>query len=208
MTRTVRFWLFAAVAALLLAGALAAVIFYREQDKPFGFELEWMHAVARDRNDVLTALALVFDAIGGGWIGVLVIPIGVVVLLLLLRRPWAALYSVVAAAGTAGVVQLLKQLLGRARPEDILVTADYGSFPSGHSANAAALAVVFGVVFARAWVWAAGAVYCVAMMLSRTYLGAHWISDTIGGLLVGAGVAIIAWCLFAPRLERESRGRR
>jgi len=207
-TRYVRFWLLAAGISLALAAVLAAVIFYREQDKPFGFELEWMNAVARHRGDVLTAVALGFNAVGGGWIGVVLVPIVVVVALLLLRRPWAALYSVVAAAGTAAVVQLLKQLLGRARPEDILVTSDYGSFPSGHSANAAALAVVLGFVFARAWVWAAGAVYTVAMMLSRTYLGAHWISDTVGGLLVGAGVAIVAWCLLAPRMESEVRRRR
>jgi undecaprenyl-diphosphatase len=207
-TRSVRYWLLAAVLALLLAGVLAAVIFYREQDKSFGFELEWMNALVRHRDEFLTAVALVFNALGGGWIAIFVVPVGVAVLLLALRRPWAALYSVIAAAGTAGVVQLLKQLLGRARPEDILVTADYGSFPSGHSANAAALAVVLGLVFARAWVWAVGAAYTVAMMLSRTYLGAHWISDTVGGLLVGAGVAIIAWCLLVRRMDAELQRRR
>ncbi len=50
-----------------------------------------------------------------------------------------------------------------------------------------------------------GAVYTVGMMLSRTYVGAHWISDTVGGMLVGAGVAVIVWAPFAYLLYREKR---
>ena len=80
---------------------------------------------------------------------------------------------------------------------------DFGSFPSGHAANAAALAVTLGIIYSRAWVWAAGAVYTAGMMASRTYVGAHWISDTVGGLLVGAGMAVIIWTPFAARLSAE-----
>ena len=82
---------------------------------------------------------------------------------------------------------------------------DFGSFPSGHSSNAALVATALGIIFMRTWVWVAGAVYTVLMMLSRTYLGAHWISDTIGGMLVGAGVAVIVWAPFANKLYREHR---
>ena len=41
------------------------------------------------------------------------------------------------------------------------------------------------------------------MALSRTYLGAHWLSDTIGGLILGAGIAVIVWAPLAYRLARE-----
>jgi undecaprenyl-diphosphatase len=53
----------------------------------------------------------------------------------------------------------------------------------------------------------AGAGYVVLMALSRTYLGAHWVTDTIGGMLVGGAVAVLVWVLFARRLraEREAR---
>jgi len=131
------------------------------------------------------------------------VPVLIVVGLLLWRRPWAAMYFAIAALASVGVVQLLKNLIGRPRPTDMLVHPDFGSFPSGHSANAALIATALGIVFARAWVWAAGAIYTIAMMLSRTYLGAHWISDTVGGMLVGAGVAVIVWTPFAYLLYRE-----
>lgn len=204
LNRVSRFWpLVSAGAAFALVAALAAVIFYREQDKPFGFEVEWMSEIVEHRSPFWTVPALVFNTLGGGILAVFVVPAVVIAALLFWRRPWAALYFAIAIAACPLLVQLLKKSVGRPRPTDILVIADFGSFPSGHSANAAVIAAVLGIVFLRGWVWAAGAVYTVAMMLSRTYLGAHWISDTVGGMLVGAGIAVIAWAPFAAKLQAE-----
>jgi undecaprenyl-diphosphatase len=86
----------------------------------------------------------------------------------------------------------------------MLVQSDPGSFPSGHTANAATMVVVFCILFPRVWVWCAGVVWAVLMAISRTYLGAHWLSDTIGGLVLGAGVAVIVWAPLAYRLAKES----
>ncbi len=204
--RIARFWpLASAIGALVLVGALAAVIVYRQQNKAFGFELEWMDEIIEHRAEIWTFPAIVFNTLGGGIVAIAIVPVLIVVALLLWRRRWAALYFAIASLVSVGVVQLLKAVIGRPRPEDMLVHPDYGSFPSGHSANAALMATALGIIFARAWVWAAGAIYTVAMMLSRTYLGAHWISDTIGGMLVGAGVAVIVWAPFAYLLYREKR---
>ncbi|MEO8528792.1 MAG: phosphatase PAP2 family protein [Pseudolysinimonas sp.] len=207
MTRPIsRMWpLASAAAALALVGALAVIIVYREHDKPFGFELEWMGEIVEHRAPFWTIPALAFDAIGGGLIAILVIPLTVIALLLLWRRPWSALFFVLAVSLSAAVVQVVKTLVGRPRPLDILITPDFGSFPSGHSANAAVLATVVGIILMRRWIWIAGATYTAAMMLSRTYLGAHWISDTIGGVLIGAGVAIIVWAPLAARVDAERR---
>jgi len=191
-----------ATVAILLAAALGAILALRP-DEPLAVDLEWMEEMLDERNAVIEALALVMNYLGGGIIGVVIVPAVVIVAFLIARRPWAALYFTLSIIASAGLVQLLKQLVGRARPEEILVVADYGSFPSGHTANAATMAVVFGLVFGRLWIWAAGFLYTAMMAFSRTYLGAHWLSDTIGGILIGAGVAVIIWAPFADRLERE-----
>lgn len=202
--RISRRWpLVSAGAAFALVAAIALVIVYRERDKPFGFEVEWMGEIVEHRSPFWTVPALVFNALGGGVIAVFVVPLGTIAALLLWRRRWAALYFTIAVVVSPLIVLLLKNLIGRPRPLDILVTSDYGSFPSGHSANAALIAAVLGIVFLRRWVWAVGAVYTVAMMLSRTYLGAHWISDTVGGVLIGAGVAVIVWAPLAAKLQAE-----
>ncbi|KQO99800.1 phosphatase PAP2 family protein [Leifsonia sp. Leaf264] len=198
-------WVVSAACALLLVVLLAAVIVYREANKPFGFEVEWMGELVEARAPVWTVPALAFNWIGGGTGSLVVVPAVIIAGLLLWRRPWAALYYVCAAVASVTVVVVIKNVVGRPRPTDILVTPDFGSFPSGHSANAALIATTLGIIFARTWVWAAGSVYTVLMMLSRTYLGAHWISDTIGGMLVGFGVAVMVWAPFAFRLYRERR---
>lgn len=193
------------VVALLLAIGLGVILLVRGNG-PLSIDDGWMHDLAAIRGPVLTALSDAMNFIGGGWFAIFVVPLGGAALFLLARRRWAALVFVVACAASAGLVQLLKGLFGRARPEDILVAVDPGSFPSGHTANAATIAVVLGLLLSRIWVWAAGAVWVVAMALSRTYLGAHWLSDTVGGALLGAGVGLLVWLAFS-RLELPERER-
>ncbi|MCU1476671.1 MAG: phosphoesterase PA-phosphatase [Subtercola sp.] len=202
--RVHRFWpLISGVIAVLLAAVIGLIIALRDNGAPTEIDTDWMDEIIEHRSPVWTLPSLFMDYLGGGIVGVIVVPIAIIVALLLFRRRWAALYFLIASVLSAGLVQLLKTTFGRARPTEILVTADFGSFPSGHTANAATIAVCMAIVFPRVWVWAAGAAYVVLMLLSRTYLGAHWLTDTLAGMLIGAGVAVIVWAPFAVRLYDE-----
>ncbi|WP_400994442.1 phosphatase PAP2 family protein [Agromyces sp. GXQ0307] len=202
-----RFVPFAAgIAALVIAVVLGIVILLRAETV-FEIDEEWAEDIFTLRGPIGDVFAFGMNALGGGIIGVFVVPITIAVILLVIRRPWAALYFITASAASALVVQVLKNLFGRARPEDIIVLSDFGSFPSGHVANAATIAVTIGIIVPRGWVWFWGVVYTVLMAISRTYLGAHWITDTIGGALVGAGSALLVWTVFAQRMERERLAR-
>ena len=141
--------------------------------------------------------------LGAGWFGVLLVPILGAIGLVLLKRPWSAVFFITAEAASAGAVQVLKHLFGRARPEEIIVISDYGSFPSGHVAGAATLAMAAFILFPRLWVALVGIVWVVLMAISRTALHAHWLTDTIGGALIGAGMVLIVAGIFAPLLWRE-----
>ncbi|MFD6055464.1 phosphatase PAP2 family protein [Agromyces sp. NPDC060279] len=183
--------------ALLLGGLIAV------RNGVIGLDEGWAGEVIELRGAFGDAVAFTMNRLGGGAIGVFVVPLGGAVVLLLCRRPWGAAFFLLASAASAGVVQLLKQLFGRARPEDMLVTSDFGSFPSGHVANAATIAVVVGIIAPRVWVWALGVAYTLLMAFTRTYLGVHWLTDTIAGALVGAGVALVVWAILARPLEQE-----
>lgn len=189
--------------ALLIAGLIVPLVLSRNGDLPFGFDTEFLDEMIENRGPVLDFFAHGMDFLGGGVVGIYVVPLAIIAVLLIIRRPWAAIFFTISTVLSAGAVQLIKNVVGRPRPEDMLVTSDYGSFPSGHTANAATLAVALGIIFPKVWVWIAGLFYTVLMLLSRTYLGAHWLSDTLGGLLIGVGVALIVWAPFATRLRGE-----
>ena len=147
--------------------------------------------------------AFVMNFLGGGWFATFVVPLGAAAILLALRRPWGALFALCASAGSALAVQLLKAAFGRARPEDMIVVSDHGSYPSGHKANAATIAVIAVVIVPRVWVAVVGAAWMFAMAFSRTQVHAHWFSDTVGGTLAGLGAALVVAALFTAVLERE-----
>jgi undecaprenyl-diphosphatase len=195
----------AGVVLLALTVALGLLVVLRDSVR---LDEAWMSEVLEWRGPAGEAVSRVFDFLGGGWFAILVVPIGTGVAFVFARRPWSALDFVLASAVAALLCQLLKALFGRARPEQILLALDNGSFPSGHTTNAAVIAVSLGLLLHRTWVWVLGMLYVAAMAFTRTYLGAHWLTDTLGGALLGAGVALIVWCLFQPRLRVEPLERR
>ena len=194
---------FAAGIVLLFAVGLGVLLALR----PLELDAEWMEEVVENRTPFLETVALVFDFLGGGWFGVLVVPVGIAAAFLIARRPWAASAFILGSALSSGAVQLMKALFGRARPEQILLPLESPAFPSGHTANAATVVVLLALLLRRRWIAVAGAAYVVLMALSRTYLGAHWVTDTIGGTLVGAAVAVLVWVLFAQKLRDERTAR-
>ncbi len=194
--------LFAVGAVLLLiATALGWAIFLRGHD--VFIDVWWNNLLADWVSSPLTTISLIMNWVGAGWFGVYAVPVAGALFLALLRRPWSALFFIVAEAASAGVVQILKSLFSRTRPEDMLVISDHGSFPSGHVANAATLAALAFVLFPRGWGAIIGAGWVFLMGFSRTYLHAHWLTDTVGGTLIGIGTVLVLAGFFLPHLVHE-----
>ena len=116
---------------------------------------------------------------------------------------------IVMAVGAADFIAsgILKDLVARPRPSRVpelegvlhLVngyrSGQYG-FVSSHAANTMACGLLFSLIW-RKKIATLGLMLWVAMnCYSRMYLGVHYPLDIIGGLLVGAVVAVVAyWCL-------------
>ena len=126
-----------------------------------------------------------------------------------------AVFLAVTCIGGGVVDTIVKVVVGRPRPEvdEPIITAFGQSFPSGHSMQAVvcygALLLVFLPLLsgrARTSAIAATAVLIVAIGFSRLTLGVHYISDVVGGYVLGAAWLLASVAAF--EIWREERGRR
>ncbi|KZE91891.1 phosphatase PAP2 family protein [Microbacterium sp. TNHR37B] len=192
----------AVVGVVLVLLAVVLGIMIAVEVDPFDIDTWWNGAVGA-LSPSLTGLSYALNFLGGGWFATYLVPIGGCLALVAVRRWRAGLFFLVASGLSAGMVQVLKNVFGRVRPEDMLVISDHGSFPSGHTANAATIAVVALILLPRVWVGVVAAAWTLLMAFSRTQVHAHWFSDTIGGVLVGAGMALVVAAVFTLPLMRE-----
>ncbi|MES2631055.1 MAG: phosphatase PAP2 family protein [Patescibacteria group bacterium] len=122
--------------------------------------------------------------------------------------------AVLIAAGVGGVSLLnfiLKSVFERSRPDlwTWIITETNYSFPSGHSAASAALAMSIVIILWntkwRSTAIIAGAVYVFIIGLSRMYLGVHFPSDVIGGWLLATTWMMTVTLMIYLFTHRNSR---
>lgn len=149
---------------------------------------DWLHANATD----LVTWPMLFLTHWHNGFGLLAM--GLILAAVLWRRAdWRGLSFLVLTLGVGTQVNaLLKLVFARVRPqfEDPLVTLTSLSFPSGHAAGTTLLYGSLLVLLAnhpqwyrRAMPFAVGMVFLVCF--SRIYLGAHYLSDVLAGVIVG-----------------------
>ena len=141
-----------------------------------------------------------------GWIThlgdtLLVVGLAIVVAVVeYIRRPsrWIAPFLILVILGQNLLTNGLKELLDRVRPTLNPIAETLGpSFPSGHSATAAAFYAAAALVIGRgrtsqtrAFLAGSAVAVAVAVACTRVLLDFHWLSDVIAGLALG-------WAWFA-----------
>jgi membrane-associated phospholipid phosphatase len=116
------------------------------------------------------------------------------------RRPnrWLPVFLLTVLVGQWLLTNGIKDLFDRVRPSLNPITETLGpSFPSGHTATAAAFYAAAALILgrdasppARALLAGAAAGIAVAVACTRVLLDVHWLTDTIAGLFLG-------WAWFA-----------
>src|SRR5437773_10815840 len=109
------------------------------------------------------------------------------------RTIWVTLFSVAVMAGEEILTLSVKQLADRVRPTFNPAAATLGpSFPSGHSATAAAFYATAALLVgrwrprpARAVIAGLAAAIAVGVAATRVLLDVHWLTDVVAGLALG-----------------------
>lgn len=110
---------------------------------------------------------------------------------------------------------VLKHLVARPRPwltveglVPLITEHDPNSFPSGHTSASFAAAAAWCRTLPRRWMKVTVVVLAAVMAFSRLYVGVHFPSDVLAGLLVGLFCGWLAWLLWdwlAARRKPEGR---
>jgi membrane-associated phospholipid phosphatase len=127
------------------------------------------------------------------------------------RRRWAALaFMLTVVVGQNLIANGVKLLLHRERPPaPWLGDASGWSFPSGHSAAAAATYAALALLLGRGrrwpvkvWLGTAAAGVTLAVAASRVLLGVHWVTDVVAGVALGLGWLLVCSIAFGGSMLR------
>lgn len=182
-----------------------------------GSMMEWLLRLDGDlllfiqeniRNPVLTPIVRAVTALGnGGWIWILLAG----VMLFLPRTRKAGGMTAAALAGTLLLNNiLLKNLVARPRPYEVIEGLTYliarpgeYSFPSGHACSSFAAAGVMFLRLPRRY-GVPALILALLISLSRLYVGVHYPSDVLFGMMDGILISMAAVAV----VERVGRRRR
>jgi membrane-associated phospholipid phosphatase len=199
--------------AILLVTAFVVGAVFDMVDRSSGLA-EWDEAVAEWGSNNATSWST--DVLQGltdfGGTELLIVVVGAVAAYDFMRHRNVnvVLFLLVVLVGVMLINNGLKWLVDRERPPVIHLAGSAGSsFPSGHSAAAAATWFALALVVARHWSrrWRAAAAGVAALITvtvaaSRALLGVHWLTDVVAGVIVGWGWFLLAALAFGGRFQR------
>ena len=122
------------------------------------------------------------------------------------RERRSAIFTAVITAAVPTLWGLMHLWLLHPRPENGFVTVASNGFPSGHTSNATAAALLAFYLLsprlsrrATAILFVTATLFALLIGLSRLTLLAHWPTEVLGGWLLGLAVVPVAARYLAPR---------
>lgn len=188
----------------IVAINVATAGFLTDFNKPLFHLLQSFHT------PILTSFFSGITALGEGKF-ILAIALTLSLYLLIFKRSRTGWYFLLIAFLSAGSVEFFKILLHNPRPTG-LTLIDHGfSFPSGHTLLSTTilgfLAFTVAHQYKRAWYWmpyTATAIVLLLVAISRLFLGAHWLTDVVGSVLLGASILLVVIISYAHHQDQNA----
>lgn len=195
---------------LMLLVLFALLAFFISADLVSRFDAKFYNEVAEKMSPALTWLMLKVTHLGDVWT---VAVLAGIPLLFKYSRNRLALPLMAGVFTSTLVNLLLKDLFARERPDILrMINETTYSFPSGH----AMVNTTFYLLLAyfaykqlrllklRSILIGLCLLAILSISISRVYLGVHYISDILGGILFGAAIAMLFVRLFKKQLNEGS----
>ena len=201
-----------ALVVVIGGGLLLAILAYFVRSNSRLVQLD--RSVAQWGNDHAGSLSThglnLITLLAGTWTIVVLAVVVAIVEYVRASSRWIVPYLAVVLVGESLLTLAVKDLAHRVRPTFNPIAATLGpSFPSGHSATAAAFYAAVALLLGRRRghgahsLLAGGAAgLAVAVASSRVLLDVHWVSDVIAGLALGWAWFAICSIAFGGRLLR------
>lgn len=165
----------------------------------------------RHRTDLLSSSIYYFTQLGSS-VGI-AITLVISIIVLHFKGTWHYNASLLVSVLGSGVsIYFTKAYFHRERPLEVAYyDLSTFSFPSGHATGAVALVGMFCVFLYQEkenikgadWWITLGILYIILIGISRIYLGVHFLSDVIGGYLLGSLWIIVALSILEYLLLRK-----
>ena len=133
--------------------------------------MTYLELFSKVRFESLTNFMAYFTILGSGF------SVLILVAILLHKKKESLLKGWVSLGLALLITWILKVLIAKVRPEFGLVAETGFGFPSGH---ATAVFAVYPLLKNNYWL-----IFAILIVISRLYLGVHYLSDVLGGILVG-----------------------
>lgn len=199
-----------ALVVVIGGGLLLAILAYFVRSNSRLVQLD--RSVAQWGNDHAGSLSThglnLITQLAGTWTIVVLAVVVAIVEYVRASSRWIVPYLAVVLVGESLLTLAVKDLAHRVRPTFNPIAATLGpSFPSGHSATAAAFYAAVALLLgrrrghaARSLLAGGAAGLAVAVASSRVLLDVHWVSDVIAGLALGWAWFAICSIAFGGRL--------
>ncbi|EUJ29563.1 acid phosphatase [Listeria cornellensis FSL F6-0969] len=156
------------------------------------FDTYWIDMIRVNISTSKTDL-IAFITNFGGVAAIVFMTIVLLVIFLVLKRYTIAIwFGGVVLIGGALLPWIIKQIIARQRPSDMLIAQGGYSFPSGHATGstafygmiAALLIIALSKFWQRAVIALVAFLIILTIMYTRVYLGVHYPSDVTAGFLL------------------------
>ena len=185
-------WIVGGYLAALLVGLVFAYIL-RETgnwDQGLAWERDFMIRTHIRFPHALDALLIALPWLGTN-ITLIPLVVGVSVWLVRRHRPDLAVHLIVVQLGSFTLNFVLKEIFDRPRPDlfELRGQHAWAAFPSGHAIASVSVLLTAAILLRREHGWRWPIPVAITLLLislySRLYLGVHWPTDIVGGVLIG-----------------------